>query len=124
MRTSFRWLLASALGMILGTAATVEAQPPTGNYNYDRAYRHFLNSRYSYRTLYSSLPGSGSVTVTPFAYESRFIEPGFIRQRITPFGYERFDAVPGHGGMTLLPFSVSSYYVPGYGTGYAVPFAR
>jgi hypothetical protein len=111
------------LGILLSAATTASAQP-TGNFNYDRAYGHFLNSRYSYRQMYSPLPGYGSVRVGPLGYQSQFVESGFIRQRISPLGHERFDAVPGRGGMTIMPFGMSNYYVPGYGVYSARPFPR
>lgn len=118
-----RWrcigLALAAVCTLLGGMAT--AQTPT-SLTYDRAYRHFLASRYSYRTLYSSVPGSGSVMAAPFVYQSQFIDPGFSRQRITPFGYERFDAYPAQGGMTLTPLGYSNYYVPGFGYGLYAPY--
>jgi hypothetical protein len=79
-------------------------------------------SRYSYRTLYSSIPGNGGVSYGPFGYQSQFVEPAFSRQWITPFGYGRFDVIPGMGSTTATPFGYTSYYAPGYGTGYHVPF--
>lgn len=121
MRSSWILCTVGAVGVILGTAEKASAQPLL-QYNYNRAYSHFVNSRYSYRVLYSSMPGSGSFYVSPFGYQNQFVEPGFIRQRITPFGYERFDAVPGYGGMMMTPFASSSFYVPGFGTGYFVPW--
>jgi hypothetical protein len=108
------------MSLLLTTATTADAQTPA-DYNAARAYQHFMGSRYSYRTLYSSNPGSGRMTATPFTYQSQFIEPGFSQQRITPYGYERFDAVPGLGGTTMTPFSYSSYYVPGFGYHYVAP---
>lgn len=120
-----RWcsicLISAVTSIMLGEAAKVAAQTPA-SYNYDRAYRHFLGSRYSYRTLYSSMPGSGSVTYTPFFYQGQFIDPAFSKQWLTPYGYERFDAIPALGGMTLTPFGFSSYYVPGFGHSLYVPF--
>jgi hypothetical protein len=120
-----RWHVwtAAALGLTLLGSAKVTAQTPA-NYNYDRAQRHFLASRYSYRTMYSSTPGMGNVTVGPNLYKNQFIEPSYSRQWITPRGYERFDAIPGLGGTTVTPFGVSSYYVPGFGYGYAAPLRK
>jgi len=111
------------MALMLGSTATAEAQAPV-SYNYLRAYSHFAGSRYSYRVLYSSIPGSGSMTVAPFVYQSQFIEPSFSRQRIMPHGYSRFDVVPGSGGATMTPFGFSTYYVPGFSTGFYVPFRR
>jgi hypothetical protein len=116
-------LLMATMSLILGGAATAQAQPPL-DYNYLRAASHFAGSRYSYRVLYSSIPGSGSATYAPFFYQSQFVEPSFSRQRIMPYGYERFDVVPGAGGTTMTPFGVSTYYVPGFSSGFYVPYRR
>ena len=119
----WRWIglaLLSISSMLAGTAKAV-AQTPA-SLTYGRAYQHFLMSRYSYRTLYSSVPGAGSMMATPFVYQSRFIEPSFSRQRIMPYGYERFDLIPGFGGATMMPFGFGSYYVPGYGRGFVAPY--
>ena len=78
-----RWM--GTLSLLLAAATTADAQPPL-DYNHARAYHHFRMSRYSYRTLYSSIPGQGGTAVTPFGS--------------------------------------SSYYVPGFATGYHVPFRR
>jgi hypothetical protein len=120
MRAFWMCLTIGALHLLPGWLATAGAQTPA-DYNYARATSHFLGSRYSYRTFYSSKPGSGSVMYSPFGYQSQFIEPGFTRQRITPYGYERFEAVPGLGGTTATPFSFDSYYLPGFGYGYFAP---
>jgi hypothetical protein len=117
-----RWIglaLASVISMLAG-ATESKAQTPA-SYNYDRAYRHFVGSRYSYRTLYSSVPASGSAMSTPFVYQSQFIEPSFSRQRILPGGYERFDLIPGMGSAIYTPFEFSSSYRPGFGHGYIAP---
>ena len=123
MRTHGICLAIGTMIQMLGGAATAEAQPPL-SYNYLRAYSHFAGSRYRYRTLYTSIPGSGSATFAPFFYQGQFIEPSFSRQRIMPHGYSRFDVVPGSGGATMTPFGFSTYYVPGFSTGFYVPFRR
>src|SRR5579885_2864682 len=115
------WLMLATLFVLLTATEKAAAQTPA-SYNYDRAYRHFLGSRYSYRTLYSSVPASGSVVATPFSYQSQYIEPGFSKQWITPYYYERFDAFPGAGGTLMTPFSFSTYYAPGYGYGLYAPY--
>lgn len=121
-----RWLGATmaAITFILAGAATAAAQALGGNYNYDRAARHFAGSRYGYRTLYSSTPGFNRMTFTPFGYQSQFVEPAYSRQRISPAGYERYDYIPGLGGATMTPFGYSSYYIPGFSYGYAVPLTK
>ena len=123
MRAIRPCLTIATLSLLSGWLPTAAAQTPA-DYNYARATQHFLGSRYSYRTLYSSRPGSGSVTYSPFGYQSQFVEPAFSRQWITPYGYGRFDMIPGHGGMAVTPFGSGSYYVPGFATGYHVPFRR
>ena len=123
MRTHWICLAIGTMTLMLGGAATAEAQPPV-SYNYLRAYSHFAGSRYSYRTLYSSIPGSGSATYAPYFYQSQFVEPAFSRQRIMPHGYSRFDVVPGSGGTTMTPFGFSSYYVPGFASELYVPYRR
>jgi hypothetical protein len=120
MRACWLCLTIGSLSLFVGWLPTAAAQTPA-DYNYARATSHFLGSRYSYRTLYSSRPGSGSVTYGPFGYQSQFIEPGFTRQRIMPYGYERFELIPGLGGTTMTPFGPNSYYVPGFGYGYYAP---
>ncbi len=120
-----RWLglTLAAIGLTLIGSTKVSAQSPA-SYNLDRAQRHFLVSRSGYRTLYSSTPGTNSVTVGPNLYQSQFVEPSYSRQTISPRGYERYDAIPGLGGSTMTPLGVSSYYVPGFGYGYAVPLVK
>ena len=85
-------------------------------------HSHTCPSRYSYRTLYASVPGSGSVMATPFVYQSQFIEPSFSRQRIMPQGYDRFDLIPGYGSAIFTPFGFSNSYNPGFGRGLVAPF--
>lgn len=123
MRTRWIGLTLAALSLLLASSAMATAQTPLMD-NYLRASQHFAGSRYSYRTLSSFVPGSGSMRAAPFVYQNQFIEPGFSRQRIMPYGYDRFDVVPGHGGTTMTPFGFSAYYVPGYRYGYYVPFGR
>ena len=45
----------------------------------DRATRHFLNSRYSYRTLYSSVPAPVARLYTPFLYQNQYVEPSYSK---------------------------------------------
>lgn len=123
MRTRWLYLAMATMSLMLGSAATAGAQPPV-DYNHLRASQHFAGSRYSYRVLYSSIPGSGSMTYAPFFYQNQFIEPSFSRQRIMPHGYERFEILPGSGGATMTPFGFSTYYVPGSSSGFYVPYRR
>jgi hypothetical protein len=104
------------------TAAPAQAQPPHPppggtfpSYNYERAYRHFLNSPYSYRTFSSLGTASAGQAWTPFGVQGYYVDPSYEHQRMTPFGFERYTAVPGYGGYTVSPFGYRSYYVPGYG---------
>lgn len=122
MRSQWVYLTLATVSLILGQTAAAVAQVPTpANYNSERAQRHFAASRYSCRTLFTSVPGSGSVTYSPLLYQSQFVEPGYSRQRLSPYGYERFDAIPGLGGTTITPFGANGYYVPGFGYGYYAP---
>jgi hypothetical protein len=123
MRTHWIGLALGAMSLVLGIAAPALAQSPWSD-NYLRASRHFAASRYSYRTLYSSVPGSGSVMYAPFVYQSQFIEPSYSRQRLMPHGYERFEVIPGSGGAAMTPFGFSTYYIPGFSYGYYVPYGR
>lgn len=123
MRTRGILLATATMSLMLGSAATAAAQAPL-DYNALRAYRHFAGSRYNYRQLYSSVPGSGSATYAPFFYQHDFIEPSFSRQRITPYGYARYDLFPGAGGTTITPFGMSTHYVPGFASAFSVPFRR
>lgn len=121
MRRRWICLMLSAMSLGLGGTAKATAQTPA-SYNHARAYGHFLGSRYNYRTLYSSIPGSGSVAYTPFIYQNQFVSPAFSKQWITLYAYGRFDMVPALGGMTLTPFRFSSYYAPGFGHGLYAPY--
>ena len=85
------------------------------SYNYERAYRHFLNSPYSYRTFSSLGTGSAGQAWTPFGVQGYYVDPSYEHQRVTPYGFERYTTFPGYGGYTATPFSYSSYYTPGYG---------
>lgn len=120
MRLFWLCLTIAALGLLPGGLPSAAAQT-AAEYNYNRATAHFLGSRYSYRVLYSSRPGSVSMTYSPFGYQGQYIEPSYTRQRITPYGYERYETIPGIGGATMTPFSFSNYYMPGYGYTYIAP---
>ncbi len=114
------YLALATVTLLLGSAANAAAQTPA-TITYGRAYQHFVNSRYSYRTLYSSVPGSGRVMYSPFVYQSQFIEPSFSRQRISPYGYDRFDLIPGYGSATMTPFGMGGFYSSGFGRGIVAP---
>jgi hypothetical protein len=111
----WRWIALSfaTASVMLASTATAAAQSPA-LYNYERANRHFLNSRYGYRTLYSSVPAAGGVTYTPFSYQNQYVEPSYSKQWIVPQGYQRFDVFPGRGGTVVMPNGFSSYYSPGF----------
>lgn len=119
-------LLSLAALAVLVTAATdLRAQfrgpPPGGNFD-PRAYQHFLNSPYSYRTYSALTPGRQAVNPIPFGYQSYYVQPGSTHQRITPWGYEGYDVVPGYGGSTVTPFGYSGYSVPGQTYQYYAPY--
>lgn len=127
MRRLFLWLVSGAVGLAAVTLAAAQPPlpPPPGGpfptYNYERAYRHFQNSPYSYRSFSSLGTGSAGQTWTPFGVQGYYFDPGYENQRITPRGYERYTTVPGYGGYTATPFGYSSYYTPGYGYQYYSP---
>lgn len=114
-------LILASLGLMLAGIGEAVAQAPVALYPYDRAYQHFLGSRYSYRTYSAISPGSRFVMRTPFVRQMQFIQPSISRQRITPFGYDRFDLIPGFGSAIVTPFGFGSYYMPGFGHGLVVP---
>jgi len=97
--------------------------PPFYNYNYDRAYRHFLTSPYSYRTFSSLGQGYRADVLTPFSSQSFYREPGYEHQRISPRGLERYSVVPGYGEDTATPFWWYGYRVPSYSRQEFMPYA-
>ena len=84
--------------------------PPPVSYNYARAYRHFLNSPYSYRTFSSLSPGYVTSGYTPYGYQWTFVGPGYTQQRITPRGFEGYTVTPGSRLDTVSP----PVFVPAY----------
>lgn len=91
-------------------------------YNYDRAYRRFLTSPYSYRTFSSLSPGRGSEYLTPFSRAGYYRQPGYEHQRITPYGYESYGYIPGRSSYRATPWGYDRYDVPGQPYGYVVPW--
>ena len=88
---------------------------PVYNYNYDRAYRHFLSSPSGLKTFSSLGQGYRVDAFAPFRHEGFYREPGYEHQRIGPSGWERYYWVPGYGGSVQAPFFEGGYRVPGYG---------
>jgi hypothetical protein len=122
MRSVFLSLVLGVVGLGLAPARAQEWNGgPVISGNYLRAYRHFLNSPYSYRTFSGSSPGYWTERYTPYGYRSFYVEPGYVHQRITPYGFEGFDWVPGYEAYTTTPFGPSYHYVPGYGYPYHAP---
>lgn len=121
MRWRSIYLILATVGAVLAGEAKVVAQSPAAVYNYNRAYQHFLGSRYSYRTYTSYTAGASRATYTPFMYQSQYIEPSYSRQRITPAGYDRYDYIPGYGGAFYTPFGMGGYYFRGYHYGMIAP---
>jgi hypothetical protein len=99
-----------AVGM---TAAPAGAQYPYVTYNQERAYRHFLNSPYRTRAYYGTTPGFVAETPTPYGYERAWREPGYVRQMISPRGFESYRVDP--------PVQVEGYLLPPPVL-YAVPY--
>jgi hypothetical protein len=114
MRTCFL-IPAAALALLTLTAAEAPAQGPDySSYNYQRAYRHFLNSPYSYRTFSSLSPGYASSGYTPYGFESTYVSPGYERQEIGPYpGQFRYYRAPRYQSRTLIPYP-PPYYPPVY----------
>src|SRR6516162_8736835 len=52
------------------------------------AYQQFLNSSSTYKTYSKLSPSSGYTRFTPFSVESRYIEPGYMKQIATPSTFE------------------------------------
>jgi hypothetical protein len=86
------------------------AAPPAGGYgsppvspNFARAYQHFLNSPYSYRTFSSLSPGYVTSGYTPYGYQWTFVDPTYTHQRITPHGFEWYATPPSSRTYTVSP---------------------
>jgi hypothetical protein len=94
---------------------------PAFNYNYDRAYRHFLGSPSGLKTFSSLGQGYRIDTFTPFGHQGFYEEPGYEHQRIGPSGWKRYYRVPGYGGSYDTPFFGGGYGVPGYGVYSSTP---
>jgi hypothetical protein len=85
------------------------------DYNAARAYRHFLNSPYSYRTYSTTSPGYVAEGPTPYGGYVRFWRtPGYLNERITTHGYQRFEVVPGGGSYEVIPGVLLPYLPPPY----------
>jgi hypothetical protein len=112
----FRQVVFALIIVALGSLAF--AQPPAVS---DPAYRHFLNSPYSYKAFSALRPGYAETRVTPFGWGSSYVEPWRLHQRITPFGFESHEFVPGHGGTSADPWMFQTYRAPGYTQGYYLP---
>jgi hypothetical protein len=87
--------------------------PPPVSYNYARAYRHFLNSPYSYRTFSSQSPGYATFNDTPYGYQWTVVGPSYTHQRITPHGFEGYTVPPASVTYTVRPAMIVPAYPPG-----------
>lgn len=90
-------------------------------YTYNRAYRKFVNSPYTYRTFSSSTPGAVVEYATPFGMERHYRGPTYEHRRITPTAYESHGYLPGYGGYRTDPWTYERYDVPGGRYGWTVP---
>jgi hypothetical protein len=88
------------------------------------AYQQFLNSTSSVKTYSRLTPSSGVTRITPFSIESRYVEPGYLKQRVSPYGFESVEYVPGYGAGYRTPFEVGGYQVSGYYRTYFAPPVR
>lgn len=119
MRDLTGWLLGALLFSLSCGAAS--AQTPYSDYQRERAYRHFLNSPYSYRTYSALIPPSGYEVVGPFSYQSYFTPQGYVHQRITPRGFESYTLRPGHESYYITPYTYQYQYQPSVGESYFAP---
>jgi hypothetical protein len=101
-----------------GDAAPAPARgygsPPVSP-NYARAYQHFLNSPYSYRTFSSLSPGYVTSGYTPYGYQWTYVDPVYTHQRITPRGFEWYNTTPGSRTYTVTPPVFMPPYTRPYG---------
>ncbi|MGE3804232.1 MAG: hypothetical protein AB7K24_06130 [Gemmataceae bacterium] len=107
--------------LLLAVAGQLQAQSPYGEYNRARAYRHFLNSPYSYRTYSAFPPATGYQSVGPFSAEGLNVDPGYIHQRITPRGFESYRVKQGYQNYYATPFTYQYQAVPSVGESYYSP---
>jgi hypothetical protein len=123
MRLHLFGLAAGALTLLALTPAESPAQGPDyASYNYQRAYRHFLNSPYSFRTFSSLSPGYASSGYTPYGYESVYVSPGYERQEIGPRqGQYRYYRAPRYASRTVIPYAPEPYYPPADDNPYEAP---
>jgi hypothetical protein len=86
--------------------------PPAMSPNFARAYRHFVNSPYSYRTLSSWTPGYVTSFSAPYSpsFQWTFVDPAYTHLRITPYGFEGYSVTPGSRTYTIGP----AWFMPTY----------
>src|SRR5262249_46025154 len=124
---TMRWqkmMVLGALGLALAlSAASASAQDPYAAYNSERAYRHFLNSPYSFRT-YSAL-GSGQVWgyETPLEAGRFWRTPGSYHEEISPRGRWSSEVPSRFGGYVVprAPVGYPPIVVPRYPYPYPFP---
>jgi hypothetical protein len=109
---------ALAVGLALAVAAAARGQPPAPppapDAGMSRAYLHFLQSPASVRTYSGTRPGAAWGAATPFGYAESYVEPGWVRHRIGPRGFEAEEYVSGIGARRVTPWSAASFAVPGH----------
>jgi hypothetical protein len=104
-----------ALGLL---AVPALAQDPIADYNRARAYSHYQNSPYPFRTYSDLIPGRSWGYDTPWQ-SGRFTQtPGYYREETSPFG--RFSTVLPSEVRGLIVPRVPDY-VPGSAYGYPYP---
>ncbi len=99
---------ALALAWSLSVASALAQFPlapaaPPPSYNAQRAYRHFLNSPYSFRTYSGSYPGFTTGSFTPHGYAEYSQGPGYVHEEITPRG-SRFYHLNTGGHGVFIPY--------------------
>lgn len=120
MRTGITTLL---IGSLFPVIAMAQPPPPVTRGYYSPAYRHFLRSQSPVKTYSSYRSGERTETVTPFSYESRYVDPSYEHQRVDPFGFEHRYRLPGYGADYADPYQESGFYQPGQDVRYRIPFS-
>jgi hypothetical protein len=102
-----------ALAIIAGHARAQDPYALSADYNRQRARHLFLTSPSPYRTYSSGTPGYSYGYSTPFTYGREWQTPSYRQERITPYGYQRYELPPVRGGYAVRrPVLVAPYPPP------------
>ena len=98
-------LLAGGFLLLLAHLGPVQAGDPyLADYNYHRAYRHFLSSPSPYKTFSSYRSGYSRIDQTPFGYYRFSLGGSYEQQRLHSRGYEQYRVTPGYRIEQETPF--------------------